>query len=223
MRSAHPPTTEPTRRRNGREARGSRGAILRAAERIFAEQGLAGARTEAIAQSAGVNKALLYYYFKSKDGLFLAVVEEHLQEFERRAQEVLAGGGSVRSKLLAYVAAHFDFVSARRFFPILLQRIMLTGGPGLERLRRRWTLPVMRRLVALIEQGVRDGELRPVDARQALMSLISLTVHYFSAAPIIRAVGGFDPYDEKRLAERKQEVLNFVRFGLFRHPEERVE
>jgi TetR/AcrR family transcriptional regulator len=207
----------------GRDAPASRAAILRAAERIFAEQGLAGARTEAIAQAAGVNKALLYYYFRSKNALFMAVIEEHLKEFERRAQEVLGAAGGVRSKLLAYVNMHFDFISARRFFPALLQRTMLMGGPGLYRLRRRWALPVMRRLVGLIEQGVRDGELRPVDGGHTLVSLVSLTVHYFAAAPIIRAVGGFNPYDKKRLAERKREVLDFVRFGLFRHPEERVE
>jgi TetR/AcrR family transcriptional regulator len=201
----------------------SRAAILRAAERIFAEKGLAGARTEAIARRAGVNKALLYYYFRSKDALYLAVIEEHLKEFETQALEILKASGSARARLLSYVSMHFDFVSAHRFFPILLQRTMLTGGPALNRLRRRWAWPVMRRLVELIEQGVREGELRAVDGGHTLMSLISLTVHYFAAAPLIRVVGGFDPYDEKRLAERKSAVLDLVRFGLFRHPEERVE
>ncbi len=209
--------------RNHHGASASRAAILRAAERVFAEEGLAGARTEAIARRAGVNKALLYYYFKSKDALFLAVIEEHLKEFERRTQNVLDSGGCIRAKLLAYVSMHFDFVSARPFFPILLQRTMLTGGPELQRLRQRWTLPGMRRLVELIERGVREGELRPTHAGHALMSLISLTVHYFATAPLIRALGGFDPYDEKRLAERKREALEFVRFGLFRDPEEPVE
>src|SRR5579884_1995375 len=59
----------------------TRAIILRSAEHIFAERGLAGARIDAIAAAAGVNKALIYYYFKSKDALFLAVIEEHLKEF----------------------------------------------------------------------------------------------------------------------------------------------
>ena len=53
----------------------TRATILRAAEHIFAEQGLAGARTDAIAAAAGVNKALLYYYFPSKEGLYCAVLD----------------------------------------------------------------------------------------------------------------------------------------------------
>ncbi len=54
----------------------TRKAILRAAIREFSTHGLAGARTEAIAESAKVNKALLYYYFKSKTGLYQAAIEE---------------------------------------------------------------------------------------------------------------------------------------------------
>src|SRR3970040_2462057 len=81
-----------------RQRRGlqTRAAILGAAERIFAEAGLAGARTDAIASGAGVNKALLYYYFRSKDALYRAVLEDHLREFRRRALEVLSAGGSGR-------------------------------------------------------------------------------------------------------------------------------
>ena len=71
----------------------TRAAILKAAERIYAECGLAGARTEAIAAAAGVNKALLYYYFESKEDLYRAVVGTHLREFHRQAEEVLSAKG----------------------------------------------------------------------------------------------------------------------------------
>src|SRR5260370_17531085 len=54
----------------------SRAAILKAAVREFAQEGVAGARTEAIARSAGVNKALLYYYFKDKEALYRAVLDQ---------------------------------------------------------------------------------------------------------------------------------------------------
>ena len=71
--------------RNAIRRAGARAAILAAAGRIFARSGLEGARTDAIARSAGVNKAMLYYYFRSKDLLYLAVLEEHFVEFHRRA------------------------------------------------------------------------------------------------------------------------------------------
>jgi len=67
----------------------ARAAILAAAGRIFAKSGLAGARTDTIAAAAAVNKAMLYYYFGSKQGLYEAVVEDHFCEFNRQALDVL--------------------------------------------------------------------------------------------------------------------------------------
>ena len=91
----------------------TRAAILAAAEHVFAEAGLAGARTDAIAAAARVNKALLYYYFQSKEQLYEAVVENHFQEFNRAVLGVLTAPGSPRAILLRYVDLHFDFVSVR--------------------------------------------------------------------------------------------------------------
>ncbi len=79
----------------------TRGAILAAAGRIFAKFGLAGARIDAIAAAASVNKALLYYYFKSKEGMYEAVVEDHFCEFNRKAMEVLNAPGSARAVFVA--------------------------------------------------------------------------------------------------------------------------
>ena len=64
----------------------TRATILKAAEQVYAERGLAGARTDAIAAAAGVNKALLYYYFKSKEELYQAVVGSQVREFQQQAR-----------------------------------------------------------------------------------------------------------------------------------------
>ncbi len=207
------------RQRRGAE---TRAAILEAAERIFADVGLAGARTGAIAASAGVNKALLYYYFRSKEALFRAVMENHLEEFHRRALAALADGGSARSTLLRYVTTHFDFVSARPRYPRLVQRLVITGGRPFERLARKHFVPLYRKLVGVVERGIRAGELRPVDSHHTVLSLVGLTVFYFSAAPALKAVTRRNPYERANLARRKAEVLNFVRYGLFRNPEARL-
>ncbi len=201
----------------------TRAAILTAAAPIFSTNGLAGARTEAIASAAHVNKALLYYYFKSKDDLHRAVIEEHLSEFSRRADEVLHAPGSVRKTLLAFIGMHFDYLSGIPYYPRLFHRLLVSGGPGLERIARKHLLPVGRQLVQQIERGIESGELRRVDPVQTVISLFGLTVHYFSAASFIRLMSNADPYDRKRLAKRKKEILDFVRFGLFIHPEEPLE
>jgi TetR/AcrR family transcriptional regulator len=192
-------------------------AILQAAERIFAEAGYGSARTNAIAAQAGVNKALLYYYFKSKDGLYRAILNEHLNEFQRRVSEVLSAEGSARSKLLKYVSMHFDFISARPHYPRLVHRLVMTGGKPLESLAREFFLPLHRKLTALIESGVRAGEFRRVDSHHTVLSIAALIVFYFSSAPIWSTVTHIDPYRKVHLERRKEEVLNFIRYALFKN------
>lgn len=199
--------------------RGSREAILQAAERIFADDGLAGARTDAIARQARVNKALLYYYFKSKEALYLAVLERHMKEFNRLALGVLRGKVTAREKVLAYVGMHFDFASGRPFFSRLFPRLLTSEGSALDRLVKKYTLPVFREVVRTVERGVRAGEFRPVDGVQTSISLIGLIVHYFLVAQLVQRVARVDPYSQGLLERRRREILDFVRFGLLREPE----
>ena len=205
-----------------RQAAKTRATILRAAADIFARAGLAGARTDAIAHSARVNKALLYYYFKSKDALYGAVLEDHLEEFFRRAHEILTADAPARAIVLRYVSMHFDFISGRPYYPALFQRFMMTGGPIFQRLARKYFVPLGHEFIAVIERGARAREFRSVDSRHMAISLVGLTVFYFVSAPVTRLVGRFDPYAARNLARRKDEVLRFIRYGLFRDPEARL-
>lgn len=196
----------------------TRAAILAAAEQIFAKSGLEGARTDAIAAQAGVNKALLYYYFKSKDGLYEAVVEDHFREFNRQALEVLAMAGAASAVLLRYVSLYFDFISARQRYASLYQQLMMARGRSLERLVRKYFVPRSEAFNKLLERGVRDGEFRRADPRHTAISVVGLIVFYFSAAPVLQLLGHSDAYSAANLKRRKQEVLDFIRHGLFLDP-----
>lgn len=209
-----------TRGRAGRQRRSTetRAAILAAAGRIFATSGLAGARTDAIAAAAGVNKALLYYYFKSKESLYEAAVEDHFSEFNRQALEVLTAPGPARAVLLRYVSLHFDFISARHQSAPLFQQLMMAGGKFLERLIRKYFAPRSEALGKLIQRGMRNGEFRRVDPFHSAVSIASLIVFYFSAAPVLQLLGRPDAYSAVNLKRRKQEVLDFIRHGLFVDP-----
>lgn len=205
-------------RRQDRSVR-SRAAILAAAERLFAGSGLDGTRTEAIAAEAGVNKALLYYYFKSKDALYEAVVENHAKEFYQHAMTVMDLRKEAGDVVLAYVGMSFDFIAVRPYFPALIQRLSMSGGRPFERLARKYSAPLADRLAEVIRCGIRSGEFRRVDPEHTVISLAALTRFYFAVAPIIRSVTGSDPYEEDNLRRRRNEVLEFVRYGLFRNPE----
>ena len=201
----------------------TRGAILEAAERIFADEGLEGARTDAIAAAAGVNKALLYYYFRSKNELYRAVLEGYSAEFNRQAMEVLSSEGSATSVLLRYINLHFDFIAAHRHHGPLFQRMLMADEKTYVRLAREQGLPRLKALLKVIERGMRTGEFRRMDSTHAVISLVSLIVFFFSSATVLRAVSGIDPYTKVNVERRKKEVLEFVRYALFKNPESEVQ
>src|ERR1700728_3238541 len=108
-----------------RRADRTRKSILRAAIREFSAHGLAGARTDAIAESAKVNKALLYYYFKSKSGLYAAAIEEVSGTVVERALAALDPGRSAGDRLLRTALNHFDRILTQRDFQSLMQQEMV--------------------------------------------------------------------------------------------------
>src|SRR5437773_9948366 len=96
-------------RRGPRNADRTRAAILDAATREFATEGMAGARIDAIARAARVNKALLYYYFRNKEALYGAVLDRVFAGLAERVRAALETDAPPRERVLAYAGAHFDY------------------------------------------------------------------------------------------------------------------
>ena len=197
----------------------SRAAILKAAVREFAEEGIAGARTEAIAHSAGVNKALLYYYFKDKEALYRAVLDQVFGGVRTAIHNALAQELSPREKLASYVCAHFDYVASNPQYPRIVQAEFLRAGHGdpsrLQRLAKQYFQPVFQDLSALLEQGAQSGDFRRVDPLHFIPSMISVIVFYFNTTPVMKVMAAGDPMSAARLAERRAAVLDFISAALF--------
>src|SRR5437870_274722 len=116
---ASQPQASGARRRttSGRDPRRTRNAILAAAEQEFAAGGVAAARTDRIASAAGVNKALLYYYFKDKESLYGAVLDAAFSQVYVRLTKALDGPGSPQECVLRYAAEHFDLLAGHPSLP----------------------------------------------------------------------------------------------------------
>jgi AcrR family transcriptional regulator len=190
--------------------------IVATAEEIFAERGLAGARMDEIARAAKVNKALLYYYFRSKEELHRFVLEALLSQLRAGVGEAGAGAPSAGKRLSAIVDHFFDFVQRHPNYPRLIQREIMSRGPNMGWIVSEYYRPLHGRLVRLIEEGISAGEFRRVDARNAAVTVVSIMVHYFAAAPVLRSVLGHDPLRPQEVAKRRQAVQDFLKHGLFR-------
>ncbi len=198
----------------------ARASILEAALREFAQEGVAGARTEAIARAAGVNKALLYYYYGDKESLYGAVLDKVFSGLADKVNAVLDRDLPPREKVLAWVGAHFDYVASSRLYPRVVQREMMRAGrggsPHMRRLAERYLRPLQMRLLALIRDGIATGEFREIDAMHFILSTIAMVVSYFSMTPMIEIMTHSDPLSEVRIRERRAAVLDLVAAALFR-------
>ena len=196
-------------------------AILDAAEREFACQGLEGARTDAIARAAGVNKALLYYYFKGKEGLYAAVLDRVFGGLKAAIEAALQPALAPSEKVLAYVGAHFDYIAGKsRLTPRLIERELLhetrEGSARVSHICTSYFTPIFSRLARIIAEGIAAGEFRPVDPMQFLPSMVAVIVFYFAATPVLKQLAGVDPLSPERLAVRRAAVLDFISSALFR-------
>lgn len=196
----------------------TREAILDAAMREFALEGVAGARTEAIARAAKVNKALLYYYFKDKESLFGAVIDRVFSELTSAIDASISSDLPPKEKFLAYVRAHFDFVASSPLRPRLFQREMMRSGrdgsPHLKRIVEKHLGPTFKKVAELIGEGVKCGDFRPVNPAHFIPSVVGVVVFYFST-PVPKMITGIDPYAPEMIAERREQVIDFVSAALF--------
>ena len=197
----------------------SRAAILRAAAQEFAEHGIAGARTDAIARAARVNKALLYYYFKDKETLYGAVLDNAFSGMKTNIFQVLDSDLPPREKILAYVGAYFDFIASNQIYPKLMQREMMRAREGdsvhINRLVKTYFQPIYRRVGELLHKGIAEGEFRKVDPAHFIPSMVAMIVFYFSSAPVMQRIVRFNPLTPERIAERRVAVLDFISAALF--------
>jgi TetR/AcrR family transcriptional regulator len=208
MRSAKVARAEATRRR-----------ILASAIHEFSAHGMAGARTEAIAHAAGVNKALLFYYFKNKQGVYAAAFEQVANQVALRAKTVLDAEASAGERLLRTALEHFDRILTNPEVQTLMEQEMVRFRRGesalLTMMAERAQRPLLRRLREVIEEGVRSGELCDLDWLQVLCAAVGPHVFYFLTAPMMRLAVPFEPFEKAALRRRRNAAIQFLGQALF--------
>jgi TetR/AcrR family transcriptional regulator len=197
----------------------SRAAILQAAVAEFADHGIAGARTDAIARAAHVNKALLYYYFKDKDALYEAVLDHVFGGLRARVMPALESKLPPRQKMLDYLGAYFDYIAANPRFPRVVQAEWMRSGAGsvrMQRVAKEYFRPISEKVAEVLQLGIVAGEFRAVNPMDFLPSVVGIIIFYFSAAPLMKTLTKTDPLSAQRIQERRRFVLEFISAALFR-------
>ncbi len=192
--------------------------IFKAALEVFAMKGKDGARMQEIADLAGINKAMLHYYFRSKDKLYEAVFEYVFKRFAvREIQATLDSANSYKDALRAFINgfidAHLDDMAVVR----LMVNENLAGGTTMGAIMSRThhdDSPPSRFVKQTIE-AIERGEIRPVDPYHMLLTIISSCIFFLIWAPTIKikyppASDDWDTF----VAARKQHIFEMLYYGL---------
>ena len=187
--------------------------ILEAAHRVFLRRGTAGARTQEIADEAGVNKALLHYYFRTKERLAEAVFLRAARTLFPQMLQALASDLPLREKLQQAIDAELAILDANPYLPgyVISEfqyrpdtfRTLLTDALPVEAVRRA----VFEKIQYQLDAEADAGRLRPTRAEDLIVALMAQLVFPFAAAPMLETLLGLDADAQRAMTERRRASL----------------
>ena len=195
--------------------RDTRQQILDTAKKEFAQHGLEGARVDIIAAHAKINKAMIYYHFQSKENLYQAVIDSHVEEIGNFLEASLVEI-SIPEDIFPKLAEFYNNVISSKdtFLPIMLREV---AGGG-ERVKHALTNVFFKRglsgkLKKLIDDGIKTRRFRDVDSRNAVISFLGMNLFYLIFASAMNAV--WEIKDEKKFRQKRaKEVVDLFLYGL---------
>ena len=197
--------------------------IIEAATAIFLMKGKDGARTQEIADVAGVNKALLHYYFRSKDQLYETVFLKELEKFFVEFLDAIPRQQNFREFLQFFIGNYVDRLSGRTE---LIRFIVWEMSRGSKRVGVLFKALFARRgftrnpIFDIVRSAVQSGEIREVDPIHFFLNIMGMCVYPFVAQPIIEEIfQGVSVTGPRFLEKRKQEIYELIWRGVRKRAE----
>lgn len=182
----------------------TRSAILAAARSVFARRGFDGASTREVAQIAGVNNAMIYYHFKDKDQLYRAVLVDSFSAFERIWDHaIFRSSTTVRKKIHKFIEEFIRFQQGNEDLRKIMSMEFAVCSDNYKWLADNYFIHSHIKLVNLLKEGMKRGELKRCDPCMVIPSLVGMIIHSFIMRPISEHVTG------------KKMELSAARFGTF--------
>ena len=186
--------------------------ILGAAKKIFIAKGMAGARMQDIADEAGINKALLHYYFNNKEKLFQVIFLEAANKLFPRVNEIFSADLPLFDKIRLFCEEYLTIISENPYLPMfVLNELHRNPSNFLGKIWKDKSRPNPSAFLAQMETEVRKGTIRNIGPLQLLINLLSLTIFPFVAKPMIQQTLGLDEWQFRATMEqRKKEIPEFI-------------
>lgn len=185
--------------------------ILNAAKNIFQTKGMNGARMQEIADEAGINKAMLHYYYRSKQLLFEAVFKNAFSLLAPQLNTILNDDSTIKEKVIKFTHNYISFISKHPYLPNFVIQELNRNPDFIEKIQQTSAFPSLDKFNAQVEKEVKAGILKPIDGKQLFVHIISLNIFPFVAKPLIKGFLELSDTDFKKMMEqRKTEVSEFI-------------
>lgn len=185
--------------------------ILNAAKDIFQTKGMNGARMQEIADKAGINKAMLHYYYRSKQLLFEAVFKNAFSLLAPQLNAILNDDSSIEEKIKSFTHNYISFISKHPYLPNFVIQELNRNPNFIEKIQESSAFPTLDKFNAQVEKEVKAGILKPIEGKQLFVHIISLNIFPFVAKPLIKGFLELSDTDFKKMMEqRKREVSEFI-------------
>lgn len=185
--------------------------ILEAARKVFHIKGFSGARMQEIADEAKINKAMLNYYYRSKDKLFEAVFKEAAQNFFPKVFQLVNSDLPLFEKIEFFVENYLTFLQSNMYIPGFMLNELSQNPQRLKDFFADNKIKPPEKFLQEINDAVNSGLIIPIEPRTLVLNILSLCIFPIVAKPIIETV--FNLNEEKysqMIEERKKQIAQFV-------------
>jgi AcrR family transcriptional regulator len=188
--------------------------ILDSARRVFTRKGYAAARMDEIAKEAGINRALLHYYFRSKERMFEKIFIERISQFFGGLVAILNSEAPLTEKIRRIIDHDISTFQEHPELPLFIMQELSLNPERLPKFMQGAGVNpkvVIDAFGAQVKKASRNGDMRATDGTQLLINIMSMCVYPFIARPMLRPALGLDEEGFRKMMERrKTEVAAFV-------------
>jgi AcrR family transcriptional regulator len=189
---------------------GTEERILAAARRVFIRKGMAGARMQEVADEAGINKALLHYYFRDKQRLFEGVFKGGAEKQFGCIWNSFNDSTELFDAIERFVAAYIDRMLEEPLLPLFIAQEMSRDPEGLRAFVDRGQAS-RQRFIRLVEEALAAGAIIDIDPRDLLVNMMALCAHPFVARPMLTHIHGMnDEAFRRMMLKRRKSVPEFI-------------
>ena len=193
--------------------------ILNAAMEEFIDKGRHGAKMQNIADRAGVNKALLHYYYRSKEKLYTKIFKIVYKRFFSEFVELFSEDKPFLEILHSFIPTYMNMLNKNPKIPLFIMKELSEGGETVHNVIKKAVNEEelsVKNFYAIIQKAIEKGEIIPLDPRQLVATIIGSCLFFFIAEPIFTALLVNDPvFDrEQFIKERQQAVYETITMGI---------